>query len=127
MFLVVIENMLHALDARVLLRRKVLLHGSLVPVEDAADKGRDEKGTGLGARDGLHEREHQRQVAVDAVLRLQDVRGLDPFPRRGDLDEDALFADADGFVELVRVGVVSAREGCLGVWYVGYGTDLNNV
>lgn len=67
-FLVVVEDGLHTLDAGVFLGGKVLLHGSLVPVQDAADKGRDEVGTGLGARDGLHEREHQRQVAVDAVL-----------------------------------------------------------
>ena len=99
-FLVVVEDALHALDAGVLVGREVLLHGCLVPVEDAADKGRDEEGTSFGARDGLHEREHQRQVAVDAVLGLQDVCGFDAFPGRGDFDENALFADADGFVEL---------------------------
>ena len=98
--LVVIENALHALDARVLVGGELALLLRLVPVHDAPDKGRDEKGTRLGGGDGLHEREHERQVAVDAVLGLQDVRGLDAFPGRGDLDEDAFFADADGFVEL---------------------------
>lgn len=99
-FFVVVEDALHALDAGVLVGREVLLHRGLVPVEDAADERRNEEGSRLGARDRLHQRKHQRQVAVDAMLRLQDVCGLDAFPGRGDLDEDAVFVDADGFVEL---------------------------
>lgn len=99
-FLVVVEDALDALDAGVFVRRKVFLHGGLVPVEDAADEGRDEESASLGTRDGLHEREHQCKITVDAVLRLQDVGGLDSFPGRGDFDEDAVFADSDGFVEL---------------------------
>lgn len=43
----------------------------LVPVQDAADEGRDQSDLGLGAGHGLSEREQQRHVAVDAVLLLQ--------------------------------------------------------
>lgn len=44
------------------------------PVEDPADEGRDERDARLGARDGLREGEEEGQVAVDAVLLLQDLR-----------------------------------------------------
>ena len=37
-----------------------------VPVEDAADEGRDQEHAGFGAGDGLGHGEEQRQVAVDA-------------------------------------------------------------
>ncbi len=62
------------------MRRIVLLGRGFVPVENAADEGRDEEGAGFSACDGLDEREHERQVAVDAVLLLQDVRRLDALP-----------------------------------------------
>lgn len=74
--------------------------GGLEPVKDTADEGGDEVGTGLGTSDGLDEGEHQGQVAVDPVLRLQDVRSLDAFPCRGDLDQDAVLGDTDRLVEL---------------------------
>ncbi len=82
------------------MRSKVLLHSSLVPIEDTADKGGDEECAGFGGGDGLREGEHEGQVAVDAVLGLQDVGGFDAFPGGGEFDEDARFVDADGFVEL---------------------------
>jgi hypothetical protein len=65
----------------------------LVPVEDAADEGRDEGDLGLGAGDGLVQAEEQGQVAVDALL-LEDLGGLDALPGGGDLDEDASRGDA---------------------------------
>lgn len=99
-FLVVVEDLLDTVHAGVLVRGEVLLQRCFVPVQNAADEGGDQVGAGFGAGDGLHEREHERQVAVDAVLRLQDARCLDAFPRRGDLDQDSVFGDADGFVEL---------------------------
>lgn len=34
------------------------------------------------------------------MLGLKDVCGFDTLPGRGDLDENTLFADANGFVEL---------------------------
>jgi len=34
------------------------------------------------------------------MLRLEDLGRLDTFPRRGNLDEDTLFADTDRFVKL---------------------------
>jgi hypothetical protein len=49
----------------------------------------------------LWEREHEGQVAVDAVLLLEDLGGLDSLPGGGDLDQDALLGDTDGLVELV--------------------------
>ena len=36
---------------------------------------------------------------MDAVVALELARSLDTLPGRGDLDEDALLLDADGFVE----------------------------
>lgn len=98
--LVVVEDALDAGDAGVLLLAVLLLGGGLVPVEDAADEGRDEEGVGLGGGDGLRQREHQRQVAIDAVVALQDLGRLDAFPRGGDLDQDAIFGDAELLVQL---------------------------
>ena len=94
-----VVNLGNRLDARVLgagvVGVGVLL---LVPVEDAADKGRDEGDAGLGARDGLLEAEQEGEVAVDALL-LEVTGGLDTLPGRGDLDQDALLGDADLLVE----------------------------
>lgn len=98
--LVVVEDGLHGLDTWILLLGVVLLRAGLVPVEDAADEGRDEEGAGFGGCDSLGDGEHEGQVAVDAVLGLQDVGGFDAFPGRGELDQDAGFVDADLFVEL---------------------------
>ena len=39
-----------------------------VPVEDAADKGRDESASELGGSDSLCHAEHEREVAGDALL-----------------------------------------------------------
>lgn len=100
MLLVVVEDVLHALDTWVLLGGVLSLHGSLVPVENSADEGRDQVSTSLGGSDGLNQREHEGQVAVDTVLGLQDVGCLDTFPGRGDLDQDSVLLDADGLVEL---------------------------
>lgn len=69
-FLVVVENGLHALDTRVLLRGIVLLVGSLVPVENPAHKWRDEVGTSFSSGNGLRKRKHECQVAIDSVLAL---------------------------------------------------------
>jgi hypothetical protein len=111
--LVVVEDLLDALDARVLLLAVLLLSRRLVPVEDAADEGRDEEGTGLSSGDGLDLGEHERQVAVDAVLGLEDLGGLDALPCRRELDEDALLANALLLVELRVVSTehAAARRG----------------
>jgi hypothetical protein len=53
--LVVVEDGLYALDTGVLLLGVLLLGRGLVPVENAADKGRDEEGASLGGGDGLDE------------------------------------------------------------------------
>jgi len=42
--------------------------------------------------------EDERQVARDAFL-LQNLRGLDAFPGRGDLDQDARLVDPDLLVQ----------------------------
>ena len=101
MLLVVVVDALHRLDTGVLLGRVVALVRVLEPVQDAADERRDEEGTRLGSGDGLHQREHQGQVAVDLVLVLQDVRGLDTLPGGSDLDEDTVAGDAPILVQLV--------------------------
>lgn len=123
--LVVVVDALNGLDTGILLGGVVTLVGSLVPVEDTADEGRDEVGTGLGAGDGLDEGEHEGQVAVDAVLGLQDVGGLDALPGGGDLDEDALLGDADLLVEVDDVqGLVDGGLGVEGEAGVDLGGDL---
>ena len=87
-FLVVIEDLLNAFYARVFLRAVVLLIRGLVPVQDTANERRDEESTGLGCGNGLRKREHEGQIAVHLVLRLQDVGCLDTLPRRSQLDQD---------------------------------------
>jgi hypothetical protein len=97
--LVVIENRLNALDTRIFMRlERILLHSYLVPIHYPSDEGGNEIGTGFCSSDGLYEGEHQGKVAVYAVFGLEDLGGFDAFPCRGDLDEHALFADADLFV-----------------------------
>ena len=66
--LVVVEDAADGLDTGVLLLGVLLLVGSLVPVEDTANEGRDEESTGLSGSDGLDLGEHEGKVAVDAVL-----------------------------------------------------------
>lgn len=78
----------------------LLLGGSLVPVEDTADKGRDEESVGLGGGNGLGQREQESQVAVDLVVALEDLGGLDALPGGGNLDQDAVLGDALLLVEL---------------------------
>ena len=86
-------NLLHRNHARIFGRREILFLLRLIPIHDAADERRDELHLGLGASDGLRQREEQGQIAVDAFL-LEDFRGADAFPRGGDLDEDAFARDA---------------------------------
>lgn len=100
MLLVVVEDGLNGLDTGVLLGGVVALVGGLVPVKDTADEGRDEESTGLGGGDGLDAGEHEGQVAVDAVVSLEDLSGLDTLPGGGNLDQDALLGDTDFLVEL---------------------------
>lgn len=72
----------------------------LVPVKDTTDEGGDEEGTSLGSGNGLGEGEHESEVAVDAVLRLQNVGGLDTLVGRSDLDQDAGLVNTGLLVEL---------------------------
>lgn len=99
MFLVVVENGADALDTRVFVGGEVLLHGGLVPIEDATDERRDEEGAGFGGSNGLYKRKHQGQVAVDALF-LEDFCGFDALPSRGNLDQNAGLVNADIFVKL---------------------------
>lgn len=113
--LVVVKDVLHRLDTRVLLGSVVALVGGLVPVQNTADEGRDEESTGLGGSNSLDGREHERQVAVDAVLRLQDLSSLDTLVGRGNLDQNAVLRNTNGLVELCallrnRVLISSIRE-----------------
>lgn len=98
--LVVVVDGANALDTRVLFRSVVLLCLRLVPIKNTADKGRNEESASLGSGNGLGKRKHERQVAVDAVLALQNVRRLDTLPSRGNLDENALLFNANLLVKL---------------------------
>ena len=99
--LVVVEDLDDGLDTGVVLGGVLLLGVGLVPVEDTADEGRDEVGTGLGGGDGLGKGEHEGQVAVDAVLALELVGGLDTLPGGSELDENAGLVNTGLLVELV--------------------------
>lgn len=99
--LVVVEDLDDGLDTGVVLGGVLLLGVGLVPVEDTADEGRDEVGTGLGSGDGLGQGEHEGQVAVDAVLALELVGGLDTLPGGSELDENAGLVNTGLLVELV--------------------------
>ena len=103
--LVVVEDLLDALDTRVLLLGVLLLVSGLVPVKDTANERRDEVSTGLSGSNGLNLREHEGKVAVDTVLGLQDLSSLDALPCRGELDENALLVNASLLVELHRVSI----------------------
>ena len=99
--LVVVVDRADRLNTRVLL---VLVSGSglvlLVPVQDAADEGRDESNTSLGTSNSLAETEQEGEVAVDLVVTLEFTGSLDTLPGGGDLDQDAFLGDSDGLVEL---------------------------
>lgn len=103
--LVVIEDLLNALDTRVFLGAVVLFVCCLVPVQDTSNKRRDEESTSLGCRNGLGQREHESQVAVHTVLRLQYMGCLDTFPCRSELDQDTRLVNANVFVELKNVSI----------------------
>jgi hypothetical protein len=47
----------------------------------------------------LRKAKEKRQIAVDAVFLLKHSGGLDPLPRRCNLDQHALFFDSLGFVQ----------------------------
>lgn len=98
--LVVVVDVLDGGDTGVLLLLVLLLGAGLEPVKDAADEGGDEESTGLGGGDGLGLGEHEGKVAVDAVVTLEDLGGLDALPGRGDLDQDTLLRDTLLLVEL---------------------------
>jgi len=66
-------------DAGIGLGRIGTAAGLEVPVEDAANEGRDQKRARIGAGDRLGQRKDQRQIAVDAVF-LQGGGGLRAFP-----------------------------------------------
>jgi hypothetical protein len=110
--LVVVIDLGDGFDARVLRAAIVLAGAGLVPIENATDEWRDKGDLGFGAGYGLVEAEEQRHVAVDA-FGFEDLRGLDAFPCGGELDEDALVADA-GFVVLLD-DVARCGEGSFGV------------
>lgn len=99
-FLVVVEDGLHAAHTWIFLGRVVFLHGGLIPVENSANERRDEVGTSFCGRDGLRERKHEGQVTVDSMLALQGLCRLDAFPCRGELDQDSFLLDANRFIEL---------------------------
>lgn len=98
--LVVVVNALDGGHTRVLLLGVLLLGVCLEPVKNTTDEGGDEVGVGLGSSNGLDKGEHKGQVAVNAVVALQDLGSLDTLPCRGDLDQDTLLGDTLLLVEL---------------------------
>lgn len=99
-FLVVIEDALDGGNSWVFLLGVGLTGLSLVPIEDTANEGGDEKGTGLSGGDGLNFGEQESQVAVNLVVALEDAGSLDSLPCGCDFNQDAGLIDADGLVEI---------------------------
>ena len=97
-FFVVAVDGGYGFDAGVFGRGVVCVAVRFVPVEDAADKGRDEVHARFctGARLGL--REEQGEVAVDAFF-FEGFGGADALPGGRDFDEDAFAAHACRLVE----------------------------
>jgi len=102
--LVVVVDLADGLNTRVLL---VLVSRSglvlLIPVQNAANEGRDESDTSLGTSNSLAEAEQEGEVAVDLVVTLEFTGSLDTLPAGSDLDEDAFLGDPNRFVELDQV------------------------
>jgi len=92
------EGQAHNINADTVAGVALAAGALLVPVEDATDEGGDQGHPGFGGSDRLGKAEEQRQVAVNALL-LQDLGGFDAFPGGGDLDEDAIAADAGLAIE----------------------------
>src|ERR1700748_2166711 len=88
----------HRLYAWVIGAFVILARVLLVPVKDAANKGRDERDLGFRAGNGLMQTEEKRQVAMNAFL-FQLLGSANAFPCRSDLDENALTGDSGAFIE----------------------------
>ncbi len=122
MLLVVVVDGGDGDHARIFARGVVTVVLGLVPVEDAAHERGDQEGTGFGTGAGLGEGKQQGQVGLDAFL-FQHLGGADALPGGGQLDQDAIVADAcfvveaDQFASLGDAGV--GVEGETGVHFGG--------
>jgi hypothetical protein len=121
MLLVVIEDALDRLDARIIVTLIGLPGRLLVPVENlmvgssrvglrkmtetqkgmthSADERRNQSHASLRTCNGLPEAEEKGEVAVNAFVALELARSLDTFPGRRDLDEHTFPLDSDGLVK----------------------------
>ena len=95
---VVVVDLRDGDDAGVFLGRVLFAGAFLVPVEDAADEGGDEGRFGFSAGNRLREAEEKSHVAMD-LLSFEGFGGANPFPCRGEFDQDAAAGDACLFVE----------------------------
>lgn len=87
--LVVVEDALNRVDTRILrslVRR--LSSRSLVPIQDATNKGRNKSGTGFSSGNSLNERKEKSQVNVDSVLGFKLTSSLNTFIGRSNLNKD---------------------------------------
>lgn len=96
--LVVVENSLDRSHPGIFFLAVCLSGMRLVPIQDTANKRRDQECTSLSTGNCLNLREHEGQIAVNLVISLQDTGGLDTFPCGCNLDQDAGLIDANGFV-----------------------------
>ena len=111
-FLIVVVNTGDREDARIFLSGVILPRVFFVPVENAANEGRDQRDLGFSASNGLMHPKKERQIAVNAFL-FERFSSTDPFPGRGDLDQDALPWDALAFI--LRNDFSPLQNRCLGV------------
>ena len=100
MLLVVFVDFADGNHARIFCRRVLFLVGvSFVPVEDTANKRRNQEDARFGASASLSEGEQQRQVTVDAFF-FQLFSGANALPGGSQLDKNTIVADARVVIQL---------------------------
>lgn len=72
-------------------------------VQDSANKRGDQGDTSLSAGNSLTKAKEQGKITMDIILLFQFSCCLDTFPSRGNLDQDSVFVDPKGLVELDEV------------------------
>ena len=85
---------------------------SEVPVQNPADKRRDQIGAGIRTGNSLRETEEQGEITVYAFF-FEFRCGLNTFPGRRDLDQYPAFVAAPGFVKSNQAP--RPRDGCFAI------------
>ena len=129
----VVEDAGHGDHTRIFRTRIGITTGfRLEPIENATDERGDQGDSCLRAGHGLTEAEQQSEVAVNAVF-LKHLGSLDALPSGGDLDQNALVADAGVVVETDQLaaffnrGIRVIAEAGIHLGGHAAGNDLENL